>query len=264
MNTQHSPNPSPAAANKRRFNYPLLMATLAVFFLISSIAFAASLPKNSVSSKQLKKNAVTNAKIKKSAVSNAKIKNSAVTSNKVKDDSLTGVDINESSLGTVPSAASTETSVGPIAVRLQSSASAVDFPTAIAQATAVPVATVGQLTLYAKCYFNTTTSELEGAVFVSTSADGAAAISTDNSRFGNPDYLNTSTLETDREVDSQSAADNTTGTGGDDRFTLIGADGRGFLGRTTLWLSNGAVPASPLVQGTRQCVITLAGDRFTL
>lgn len=70
------------------------IAMIALFVALTSTAYAASLPKNSVGSKQIKKNAVTS----------AKIKTSSVTSSDVKNDSLTGSDINESTLGTVPTA----------------------------------------------------------------------------------------------------------------------------------------------------------------
>jgi hypothetical protein len=69
------------------------MSTVAVFLaLAGGAAFAASLGKNSVGSKQLKKNAVVTAKIKKEAV----------TGGKVKKDTLTGTQINEGTLGAVP------------------------------------------------------------------------------------------------------------------------------------------------------------------
>lgn len=75
------------------------IATIALFVALSSTAYAASLPKNSVGNKQLKKNAVTAAKIKSSSVASSDVKN----------DSLTGGDINESTLGPVPSATNAQT-----------------------------------------------------------------------------------------------------------------------------------------------------------
>src|SRR6478735_9273832 len=82
---------------KLRLSYANVISTLALFLaLAGGAAFAASLGKNSVGSKQLKKNAVITAKIKKEAV----------TGGKVKKDTLTGTQINEGTLGTVPSATS--------------------------------------------------------------------------------------------------------------------------------------------------------------
>jgi hypothetical protein len=80
-----------------RLSYANVMSTVAVFLaLAGGAAFAASLGKNSVGSKQVKKNAVITSKIKKEAV----------TGGKVKKDTLTGTQINEGTLGTVPSATS--------------------------------------------------------------------------------------------------------------------------------------------------------------
>lgn len=92
---------------KKHFKLPssgTTIAMLALFVALTSTAYAASLPKNSVGGKQIKKNAVTGAKIKSSAVSSSDVKN----------DSLTGTDINESTLGTVPSAqtAANATAIG--------------------------------------------------------------------------------------------------------------------------------------------------------
>lgn len=72
------------------------IALLALFVALTSTAYAATLPKNSVGNKQLKTNAVTTTKIKSGAVTSADVQN----------DSLTGNDINEGTLGTVPNALS--------------------------------------------------------------------------------------------------------------------------------------------------------------
>src|SRR5207237_2575180 len=65
------------------------------FLALGGGAYAvASLPKNSVGTKQLKKSAVTNPKLAKNAVTGAK----------VKPGSLTGIDIKASTLGLVPNA----------------------------------------------------------------------------------------------------------------------------------------------------------------
>src|SRR6476646_3774607 len=78
---------------KLRLSYANVISTLALFLaLAGGAAFAASLGKNSVGSKQLKKNAVVTAKIKKEAV----------TGGKVKKDTLTGTQNNEGTLGAVP------------------------------------------------------------------------------------------------------------------------------------------------------------------
>ena len=81
---------------RRHLTFANIVSMLALFIALGGISWAAAtLPKNSVGSKQLKKNAVINSKIKKNAVTGAK----------VKANTLTGSDVNESTLAQVPSAA---------------------------------------------------------------------------------------------------------------------------------------------------------------
>jgi hypothetical protein len=89
-----------------RLTYANVTATLALFVALGGGAYAAAtLPRNSVGTRQLKRGAVTTAKLHKRAVTNSKLRKNAVTSSKVRNNSLTGSDINESTLGAVPSAA---------------------------------------------------------------------------------------------------------------------------------------------------------------
>lgn len=85
--------------SKKIFRLPtpsMLIAMVALFVALTSTAYAASLQKNSVTTKTIKNNAVTG----------AKIKGSTITGSDIKNDSITGADVNESTLGSVPSAAS--------------------------------------------------------------------------------------------------------------------------------------------------------------
>jgi hypothetical protein len=75
---------------------------LALCIALTGTAYAATLPKNSVGTKQLKKNAVTEPKIKKGAVTGAKIKNGAVNSDKVKNGSLLSADFKSGQLPAGP------------------------------------------------------------------------------------------------------------------------------------------------------------------
>jgi hypothetical protein len=75
---------------------------IALFFALTGVAYAATLPKNSVGTAQLKKSAVTTPKVKKGAVTGAKLRANSVTGTKVKTDSLSGLDINEGALAKVP------------------------------------------------------------------------------------------------------------------------------------------------------------------
>jgi hypothetical protein len=82
-----------------RLTYANVTASLALFLALGGGAYAAAtLPANSVGSRQLRTG----------AVQRAKIKNNAVNGTKVLDSSLTGADIAESTLGKVPSAATAD------------------------------------------------------------------------------------------------------------------------------------------------------------
>ena len=75
---------------------------IALFFALTGVAYAATLPKNSVGTAHLKKSAVTTPKVKKGAVTGPKLRANAVSGAKVKADSLSGLDINEGTLAKVP------------------------------------------------------------------------------------------------------------------------------------------------------------------
>ena len=85
-----------------RINYSNVMASVAVFLVLGGGAYAAlSVPKNSITSKQIKKGSIKRSDLAKSSVGKKQIKNNAVNGSKVADDSLTGADIDESTLGAV-------------------------------------------------------------------------------------------------------------------------------------------------------------------
>ena len=75
---------------------------LALCIALTGTAYAATVPWNSVGTKQLKKNAVTERKIEKGAVTGAKIKNGAVNSDKVKNGSLVSADFKSGQLPAGP------------------------------------------------------------------------------------------------------------------------------------------------------------------
>lgn len=240
-----------------RLSYANVVSSLALFLAIGGVSWAAAtLPKNSVGSKQLKKNAVTNKKIKKSAI----------TSSKVKDRSLVGADINLAKLGKVPTASAADTvatAVTPFSRRVPASAAAAGESPARAAAAEVPMFTVGTLTVYGKCFIDSTTNNLYGDVLVRTSQDGAVMMSTNDNHTG-ATYLNTTTIEDDRQVDSGSIAVNSGGSATDSLAVLVGADGVGADLRIATWLKHGVVAgASPLAVDGSQCYFTVAGDVLT-
>lgn len=255
-------------AKSVRPTFANVTALMALVLVMSSVAWAASLPRNSVGTAQIKRNGVTTTDIRNRAVTRSKIRNNAINGSKVSSNSLTGSDINESTLGKVPSAGTSDTvgtSFGPITIRTQSSASVATIAAARAAAAEVPMLTRGQLTFYAKCFVDSATNILYGEVIVRTSANGAVTLSTEDIQDGDPTFLDTGTLEPDRRVDSTNTALNTADFGGDDRATVIGADGVGVLLQTTTWLRNGTIAGvSPLLAGSQQCVMQMTGVNTAL
>lgn len=70
-----------------------IISCIALFVALSGVAYAASLPKNSVGTKQIKKNAVTSSKIKAKNVANSDLKDGAVDSVKLADGSVARADL---------------------------------------------------------------------------------------------------------------------------------------------------------------------------
>jgi hypothetical protein len=157
-------------AVRKRLTYANVMSSIAVFLVLAGgTAFAASqLGKNSVGAKQLKKNAVTTAKLKSNAVTGAKIKPGAVT----------GAKIDEGSLGTVPSAANSNTASLATNLSGYSHKFLRMTPTPVADYTAginsgpeTEMFSAGPLSVVAKCFsFGTS---IYGVFFIKSSVDGA-------------------------------------------------------------------------------------------
>lgn len=240
---------------------------MALFLSLGGISWAAAnLPKNSVGSKQIKKNAVTNAKIKKNAVTSSKIKKGAISSSKIKAGSILGSNINLGSLGKVPAAANADavgSDLGPLSKQVTSSASGANQDAARALATEVPLASSGQVTLYAKCYVDTSSNTLYGEVLMRTAADGALALSTNDSYYGDTEFLNAATPENARTAWYAGTGNNSADYSSDSIGTVIGPDGSGLQYHGMVWVKHGTVAgSSPLNNAADICRFTLDGKRF--
>ena len=80
---------------KDKLSYANVVSTLCLFLLLGGSAYALSVPRNSVGTRQLQAKAVTNGKLANGAISGAKIAEATIT----------GQNIEMSALGTVPQAA---------------------------------------------------------------------------------------------------------------------------------------------------------------
>lgn len=242
-----------------------VIALVALFVALGGISWAAATaPKNSVATKSIKKNAVTNAKIKNNAVTGRKIKSSTILSSDVKNDALTGSDINESTLGAVPEAGKLSSEFF-VSVNAASSASNADPDVARAAATEVPLASHGSISIYGKCYKDTTSDAINFDVIAKTTTNGGlTAGDVDSSALDSP-ALNASTPEADRLISADETDTPTNDLDEDytDGSLVLGGDGKGleFVAITFGRVGNPPDP-SVLLPGTDSCQFRLTGRKI--
>lgn len=237
-----------------KLTYANVMSSIAVFLALGGVSYAAAtLPKNSVGHKQIKKNAVRSSEINKNAVAASEVKN----------DALGGDDINESKLGTVPSAATATDTLTPTLRRVGISASNADPNVARTAATEIALGGSGQVSVYGKCFLDTTADEVRGEVFARTTANGSLLQSAQDDLSGNP-FLNTATLEVDRQMDTGTAAAANSSTASAGRsFHLVGADGNGIHGLSQSFILNGPVAeGTGAYPATEACIFSLTGTKI--
>ncbi|MBI2690684.1 MAG: hypothetical protein HYX29_01875 [Solirubrobacterales bacterium] len=231
---------------RSRLSYANIIATMALFIALGGVSWAAvKLPKNSVTTKT----------IKRSAVTSQKIKNKTIVGADVKSNTLTGTQINESTL-TIPSVgfatsagtAATAADTFSVVKSTRSSATNADEDIARAAATEVPLVSHGNVSLYAKCFIDTTANATHFEVIARTNTNGAIfqGYSSSDSLFGDPDLLNTATPEnlrqiTDDETDSANDIDDDNAEG----VSLLGPDSKGLYFNVLAFGRNGAVATPP-------------------
>lgn len=118
----------------------------------------------------------------------------------------------------------------------------------------VPLFAKGPLSVYAKCFRDTTASVVTAAIFIETTSDGVIFDGGVDLKSGGPadtDFLNTTTAEVDRELDVQTAAaDSAILDGDEEEFSAVAPDGTAIRGglyiaakQGTLALAGGAYGA---------------------
>lgn len=245
---------------RKKVTFSNVIACLALFIALGGVSWAAvKLPKNSVSTKQLKKNSVTTSKIKRSAVTGAKIKNNTIS----------GADINESSVGKVPSATSADSLSYAVPLTIKRAAvagSGGSEAAAQAAATEIPLISHGQISIYGKCFVDTSTDDVYVKVFARTSADGALLETDNDNLYGDPDYLNTGTLEDDRNALSTEAANNSADADGDTHSEIeaLGPDGNGLFAYVHAFVKNGPNTNGNGAFGVEDgCIFFTKGEKAT-
>ena len=125
----------------------------------------------------------------------------------VENDALKGKQVFEEKLEAVPEAESVQ-SVRPFGDSFERAA-ATDGPDAAsarASAPKLPLASAGQLTVYAKCFRSTDDDTVFARVYIETSADGAVFEGGTDQLEGSGGFLDVATPESDRELLATSTA----------------------------------------------------------
>jgi len=83
---------------RSKLSFANVVSMMALFIALSGIAWAASLPRDSVGAAQIKKDAVGASEIKKDAVSRSEVKRGAVSTDELKDGGVGAIDVTDGSL----------------------------------------------------------------------------------------------------------------------------------------------------------------------
>ncbi len=206
-------------------------ASLVVSFIALAIAIsgtAVALPgKNKVETNDIEKRAVTSNKLGNKAVTTKKLQNLAVTSEKLADDSVGDAKLAEIEV------------IGGSYIRATATEGA-DAATAQAAAPEIALFQKGQLEIYAKCFRDVGGDETRAEVYARTAVDGSILDGQDNLPGGPAaaDFLNTGTLELDRQLDTEDIA-GADASYNENEYTVASPDGTGLNGQLALAVKNG-------------------------
>ncbi len=219
---------------KKHISPATVLAAIAVFLAMAGGAWA--LGRNSVGSKQLKKNAVITSKIKNRAVTGKKIK-------------LT-------TLGPVPKVKGHAT----FRTRRIVATDGVGQVAAREAAPEVKMFRVGPVTIYAKCYTDTTLDRTHASFFIKTARNGVIFDSDEDDAAGDP-FLNSATPEAERELMKDYASLNsaTVYMQHSDETVAMLPGGRSFEARHSLAAKNGDLPGGNGLYGAGN-VCLVSGD----
>lgn len=188
---------------------------------------------------------ITGKDIKNGTIASVDVKNGALTGGDVKNGSITGNDVANGSLTRADLQPGTTVDTVIPRKRVVATAGPTD---ADARTNAPPVTLFrkGSLTVYAKCFTNTTGPTTYSEVYIKSSANGALVDSRNDSLDGGPaasDFLNTNTPEVDATLESDSASANNSSMDSEDDsdFTAFGTDGTTLRGWTGAAVKNGTL-----------------------
>ena len=223
----------------------LIVATAALVMAMSGAAIA--LPgKNSVQKNDIENGAVTGKKIAEAAVGSKHIKGKSIKGNRIKDNGIKAKQIADGTVTSKQVAAdgidsSNIADYKSSATELLTATDGVDAAAARAAAPKQELFEKGQLSIYGKCFRDTTADEVSAAIFIETSANGAI-FDGDDGLSGGPaatDFLNTDTLEEDRELENGTQATAGDANANEGEFMAQAGDGTKLVGQFAAAAKNG-------------------------
>ena len=231
------------AMSRMRPSPALVVALAALVIAMSGAAIA--LPGNDT---------VGSNDIKKNAVRSKHIKGKSVKGSDVQDDALKGKHVFEDKLEAVPEAKTVQT-VSPFgdSVERVSATDGADTPTARANAPKVPLAGRGQLSVYGKCFRNTTVDTVFGRIYIETGADGAIFESGGGQLEGTGGFLDLASDENDRELIATSAGTNSSVFDAGQWYAMA-PDGTSVGGRVAVGAKNGTVGGNGVFGAGNVCL----------
>jgi hypothetical protein len=206
---------------RRAFAPQNLITTAVVGLCVAGVAAAAigsaQITNNSIRGIDIKNGSVGSADITNNSLRSIDVRNGGLLGRDLKNNSVTGNQVRESTLGKVPSAISADAATSAAnADKLNGLSSAAFVPSGDVKRVSlrlnvgdpdVTVAENGSIKVYGRC-FNSGGQD-RFALFAASTVNGAVLLGDADTLDANPTALDTTTLETDREVVTESTATGT-------------------------------------------------------
>ncbi len=175
------------------------------------------------------------------------IKNNSVTGKDIKNNSLTGKDVKNKSIAAGDLKPGLLTAVAAPTKRVVATAG-VDSDTARAAAPQIQLFSAGPLSVYGKCWHDTTSNTTHYYTYIKSSTTGSIFDSRSDDLLGGTDvgdFLNPSTDEEDAELEGTSVSANSSSSDTEDEsdFMAFAADGTSLRGWTGGAVKNGTIAA---------------------
>jgi hypothetical protein len=195
-----------------------------------------------VTTQKIQRQAVRGGKLAHASVKPGKLKAGAVTTSKLANGAITGVKVANDSIDATKLA-------DRAVIQPQKVAAAGGANLSAARDAAAPALLFekGPLSLYAKCFTDTSSDTTYGYVYAATRSEGSVLLSDEDKLAGGP-FLDPDTAEAQREAIGQRAG-NDSARGAMGELQLVAGDGTAVQGQMSALVKNGDLPGSDPVYG---------------